>query len=553
MLAVGKDNPGTTAQTLHAMSTSWDMRSGKDFKYAVWKDELDDAMASIGLDVRCITDEPPEEPDRLSLCPHSHELWVNAVLQYQAEGTALYNIVRPSLLISGDYAQMDMRAISEMKRINKTGQMVKDGRALLRLALSHVDYSSLSCQIKLMEELNKKKIEVNATKLQLSTHMISLLELWLQKEGANINNPAEYFQRLLMSMPTGTEGALLRVRSKIADMINEDSIILKHLDGENGFFAWIDKYAESQGVKNVKEEQARDIGSLNAIQVHAEQCNECYSWICRKMAKDCICNNASTFDINKIVPGPKKDFVVLNREYSKQNPSASLRIDAADMRRALKGGQGTLHALMGVTDAMTLETATTDDFMATVASVLGDEICDNSEVDAWLAAQGVEDGFFMLNSATPLKTKGEGNCKTPMPADNFKANLALDTPKSLNELVGVSPKQLYSNFKKTEEAASEGGGVDQIVQHVLRLAASWAGRFTTAATDLASYFINLPKSQLATIGLAVYASHAKIKTMLRTLIKWITTEYFKMEAEPRQRIAAILIKIKNVIAQIAIK
>ena len=38
------------------------------------------------------------------------------------------------------------------------------------------------------------------------------------------------------------------------------------------------------------------------------------------MAKDCICNNASTFDINKIVPGPKKDFVVLNREYSKQNP-----------------------------------------------------------------------------------------------------------------------------------------------------------------------------------------------------------------------------------------
>ena len=80
--------------------------------------------------------------------------------------------------------------------------------------------------------------------------------------------------------------------------------------------------------------------------------------------------------------------------------------------------------------------------MATVASVLSDEICDNSDkVDAWLAAQGVEDGFFMLSDATPLKTKGEGDCKTPMPADNFKANLALDTPKPLNELVGVSPKQ----------------------------------------------------------------------------------------------------------------
>ena len=58
MLAVGKDNPGTTAQTLHAMSNSWDMRSGKDYKHDVWTDELNDAMASIGLDVRCITDEP---------------------------------------------------------------------------------------------------------------------------------------------------------------------------------------------------------------------------------------------------------------------------------------------------------------------------------------------------------------------------------------------------------------------------------------------------------------------------------------------------------------
>ena len=142
-----------------------------------------------------------------------------------------------------------------------------------------------------------------------------------------------------------------------------------------------------------------------------------------------------------------------------------------------------------------------------------------------------------------------------MPGVNFKASLALDSPKPLNELVGVSPKQLYSNFKKTEGVTSEGGGVDQIqiVQYVLRLAASWSGRFTSAASDLASYFTSLPKSQLATIGLGVYASHDKIKTMLHKLIKWITAAYFKMEAGPRQRIVAILIKIKSVIAQIAIK
>lgn len=260
MVAVRKDNPGPIAQTkLYAMLNTWDVRSGRDYKHAVWQDELNDAMASIGLNASCITEEPPQPPVGSSLCAYSHNLWVNAVLQYQDEGTKLFDIVRPSLLISTDYAQMDLRAISEMKR----GQ-VKDRRALLRWAMSFVDYSSLSNQIKLMEEMNEKKIGVNATKLQLSTHMISLLELWLQKEGADINKPAEYFQRLLMSMPTEPEGALVRVRSKIADMINENSVILQNLDGENGFFARINKYAESQGVKD-EEVRAPSPGSRELL------------------------------------------------------------------------------------------------------------------------------------------------------------------------------------------------------------------------------------------------------------------------------------------------
>jgi hypothetical protein len=98
------------------MLNTWDVRSGRNYKHAVWQDELNDAMASIGLDTSCITEEPPEMPVGSSLCAYSHNLWVNAVLQYQDEGTKLFDIVRPSLLISTDYAQMDLRAISEMKR-----------------------------------------------------------------------------------------------------------------------------------------------------------------------------------------------------------------------------------------------------------------------------------------------------------------------------------------------------------------------------------------------------------------------------------------------------
>ena len=79
---------------------------------------------------------------------------------------------------------------------------IKDGRALLRWAFEFVDSSSLSCQMELVKELNEKTIGMDANKCQFSNHMISLYEMWLQKEGANVDMPAEYFQRLLMSMLT---------------------------------------------------------------------------------------------------------------------------------------------------------------------------------------------------------------------------------------------------------------------------------------------------------------------------------------------------------------
>jgi len=162
----------------------------------------------------------------------------------------------------------------------------------------------------------------------------------------------------------------------------------------------------------------------------------------------------------------------------------------------------------------------------------------------------------MLSSATPLKTNGEGDCKTPVPGDNFNANLKLDTPKPLNELVGVSPKQLYTpTSKRTRRLPSKGGGRSDSDRAVCSSLCCllWAGRFTSAASGLASYFNSLPKGQLTTIGPAIYTSRDKIETMLRMIIKWVTAEYFKMEAGPRQRIIAILIKVKSVIAQIAIK
>merc|ERR1712194_273819 len=100
----------------------------------------------------------------------------------------------------------------------------------------------------------------------------------------------------------------------------------------------------------------------------------------------------------------------------------------------------------------------------------------------------------------PLKKNGEGDCETTMPGDNFKANLALDSPKSLNELVGVSPKQLYSNFKKTKGAESirfrwcntffvllpPGRVASQLPQRTSRVTSSICQRASLRQSDLPS-------------------------------------------------------------------
>jgi hypothetical protein len=70
MVAVRKDLGPIAQNPLYAMRNTWDVRSGRGHKHAVWQDELNDAMASIGLDASCITEEPPQPPVGSSLCAY---------------------------------------------------------------------------------------------------------------------------------------------------------------------------------------------------------------------------------------------------------------------------------------------------------------------------------------------------------------------------------------------------------------------------------------------------------------------------------------------------
>ena len=126
------------------ISVHWNPRAGRDQQYALWDDALSDALALLKLKRGCLHEQPPVKPVGAALNADSYNLWVAAVTQFQAEGTQIFDAVRPSLDLSGPHAGQDLRRIQQWKRDG-----VKDGRQLVRWALSFVDRSTIEGQMKL--------------------------------------------------------------------------------------------------------------------------------------------------------------------------------------------------------------------------------------------------------------------------------------------------------------------------------------------------------------------------------------------------------------------
>ena len=78
----------------------WMVREGPGNAYALWEDALGDALPRLGLRQENLLEQPPVRPTGESLSVESLKLWKEATEYFQNEGTALFDVVRPSLVIS---------------------------------------------------------------------------------------------------------------------------------------------------------------------------------------------------------------------------------------------------------------------------------------------------------------------------------------------------------------------------------------------------------------------------------------------------------------------
>ena len=400
MVAVGNGKfPGTkaqdaTAQAALAQIPIWRPRNGRDGTFPFWEDALNDAMAARGMSRGTINEAPPTRPPGSTQTAEAYNLWVAAVHHYQQEGTMLFDLLRPTLDLTGPHAELDLRRLKNWKRDDR-----RDGRSLLRWALSFVDRSGVEGQTAILNEISAMKLASSESLLGLQNHLFGLWDLWLDLSTNKREAPAAFFSQLLMSMPTAPECPMVHVRRYLADLVRHNvSPLLINIDGDDGLFADMLKYAQTLGVSEAPAPSlhlqtdpnpGNPGGGGKSRQREGNDC--CFSFACTKDARGnggCICKSSSKFDTSTLSK-TRARYVNLLRKYSKANPGKSLKVAIKLVREAV--GEGDEKQEKQLT------------FMTSVESVVGGNINNVDELDAWLNEHEGEN-FYTLGMV-----EGEGD------------------------------------------------------------------------------------------------------------------------------------------------
>ena len=408
MVAARKNFRGTTAQAAvsqylasHTAIPEWRPREGRSDNFTLWQDAFGDALADLGLTLASISDMPPPKPLGPLSDQGTYELWVNAIDQYQLEGTALFDMVRSSLDVSGAHQEQDLRRISAWKRNG-----VKDGRALIRWALGFVDRSSVEAQMALQTEINAMRLSTSETLLGLEKHLYKLFNLWLALGNSDRGAYNSFFCLLLLTMPATPECPIVHVRRYLVDTINkQNSPLLTDVDGDEGLFVAMIAYGKALGLKDtgaaalggqlsmqltdtpaggVEKEKRKKKVDKDKDEKEKSKCDTCYSFACTEEARGnggCICKWNSKYDLSKAPSKGKQDYIKLLRAYNKANPDATLKVKISLVREAI-----------GSSPSGTLT------FLKPVKELLGCDIDEVDELEAWLSDHAGSQSFFALGA-----------------------------------------------------------------------------------------------------------------------------------------------------------
>ena len=348
---IHSDDPTQSASLIaHAASLKssmhpWRPRDGKCDDRDLFHDSLVDNMIALGLHPDCVNWPVPTKAAVRKTQPNIREPQVSemlnaAIIEYQAQGTAIYIMCKPALILTGVHQNEDLEEIRTF-----THGKNRDGRGLIEWAEQWCDDTTFDAQSDIRRRMDAIKFISDMTLAQFHTTSRNLYKLWCRIATNDASDPTSFWLLYLHLMPsTPSASHMAQLRTELAkDMTKKDPILLepplafKRLEklGEAFGMPKGDSANPKAGGRILNALQAPDvpdIPSLNALTAEANSCDTCDAIDCRCKEKIILgkpnpffgkCHSLpdSKFDVAQLESKGRRVFIMSGRAYWKANPA----------------------------------------------------------------------------------------------------------------------------------------------------------------------------------------------------------------------------------------
>jgi len=239
----------------------WRPRDGRTKQFHLHMDSLVDAVINHGWHPNVLDYNMPQLSQIKLAYPKAgasrlEALLRDAITDHQEQNTVLFNMLKPSYVIDGEYELDDLQAINAFR-----DGLVADGRGLLRWALTWSDDSTFAAQAKIRKDFTA--VELSACKsVHMFHHQTRLLwELWCRTTYNSPDDPSPFWEHLVLLLPPAPTGShLAQIRSRLAGQMADAHSTLsdppRHLVN-------LEDYARTIGMPEGSSSESKVLLALN--------------------------------------------------------------------------------------------------------------------------------------------------------------------------------------------------------------------------------------------------------------------------------------------------
>ena len=309
-------------------------------KTAAWEHQLKEILAGLHLSDTIHNSSPPtieQVAHQLATSGYTMTMpqvhgWAQYVVgQWWSNSTTLYHIVYRSITLAGPFEEADLQMIQRCFWLGD----YRHGYNLFQWATSHVVASSVASQSELMDKVAEMKLSSNPTYEVFAAHCSNLLMNWRNIASNDIQHPAQFYYRLLKSIPEMNDSSKLgQLRAWLSGRIADEH---PSLADAVTFVDTFVKRASTIGLPKGSGQQLTALGTKGSGG-DKKECKHCTSKLCRggefaNTPLTCVCLN-DKIGIPKSATEGQRKYVMNARSYAKVHSLDSLKHIKPDVIRA---------------------------------------------------------------------------------------------------------------------------------------------------------------------------------------------------------------------------